>query len=156
MNFWPDAHWPSDRFSVVADIATLFGLVFSFAAALYSARTGQAVRQLNAKYKRRDLLPGLAQRYQQLYGELQLLVTQSPDTPLVKVKLSELEGMLNNLKQYLAKCERQTPEQINQLLKLITKQPKSPDHYQNLLSLTAKFSVELDHIARETRWNSQL
>jgi DNA-binding transcriptional regulator GbsR (MarR family) len=108
------------------------------------------------KYERRDLLPGLALKYQQLYGELQPLLTQSPDAPLVKVKLSEFEGMLNNLEQYLAKDERQTPKQIKQILKLITKQPKSPDHYQNLLSLTAKFSVELDHITRKIRWNSQL
>lgn len=154
MNFWPDAHWPSDRFSIIADGAALLGLVASFVAAFNSARTGRAVRQLEDKYERRDLFPELALKYQQLYGELQPLVTQSPDAPLVKVKLSELEGMLNNLEQYLAKNERQTPKQIKQLLKLIAEQPKSPDHYQNLLSLTAKFSVELDHITRRIRWNS--
>jgi len=156
MSFWPNVSWPSDRFSIITDGATLLGLVASFIAALNSARTGRAVRQLEEKYKRRDLLPRLAQSYQQLYGELQPLLSQSSDPRLAKTKLSELEGVLNNLERYLAKDERQTPNQIKQLLKLIASQPNSPNHYQNLLGLAATFSVELDRITSEIQWNSQL
>jgi len=97
----------------------------------------------------------IARQYQQLYDELQLLLSRSPDARAANIKLSELEGILNSLESYLNKSERRVPRQIKQLLKLIKKQPNSPDHYEKLLGLTATFSMELDHITSRTQWNSQ-
>ncbi len=156
MSLWPGVNWPSDRFSVVADIATILGLIASVIAAVNAARAGKAVRQLEEKYARRDLLPDLVRQYQQLYDDLQLLLSRSPNARNANLKLSELEGTLNSLEPYLTWSEQRVLKQIKQLLKLIKRQPNSPNHYEKLLGLTAMFSVELDHIRIRDQWNSQL
>lgn len=156
MSFWPGVNWPSDRFSIVADIATILGLIASVIAAVNAARAGKAVRQLEEKYARRDLLPEIARQYQRLYDDLQLLLSRSPNARDANVKLSELEGILNSLESYLTQSERRVLRQIKQHLELIKKQPNSPDHYEKLLGLTAMFSMELDHIRIRDQWNSQL
>jgi hypothetical protein len=154
--FWPSTYWPSDRLSLLADLGSFAGLAASVWAAIAASKSINAVRRLEGRYRRRDLLPEEVARYQEAFISLVPVLSNPPNSYAVSKSVGELKGRLNALQSYLRPEEMRTLKSVRDRITLIESEPKAPnhDHLQVLVSDASTLSAELDTIVGNVNWNN--